>query len=355
MTLLSDADAIYLGPLPVDIVYAGPVKVWRPLPLDITGAPIQFGFEYEEGAGSSYAGFSVAASGGTPPYSYGLAAGHLPAGITLDPATGVVAGTPAFESAGAYPNIVIRAIDALGAIGKLAPFTLWIEFRDPHYANVNLLLDYNATNNSINFVDQKFNTVGSPTSNVKHVTGQSLYGTSSIYFGGYDYIRFEDDPKWDLGASPFTINFTLRPSSLVTGGQVTFLLCQFGANTPNLSWVFFFRDTGAVGFNVSTTGTDNISALSTADGAMEIGVWSRWRMDYDGADYRIYKNGAMVAKATVTHTKAPISQPLMIGANSAGNAWYYHGYMQGIRFTVGIARTASDSGYTLSNRRFPTG
>jgi hypothetical protein len=358
MTLLNDGDAIYLGTNAASAVYVGAVKAWPPVALTITGTPVLTGSEVEGGTGSSYTGFSVAASGGTPPYSYGLAAGQLPAGITLDPATGVVSGTPAFESAGLYSNIVIRAIDALGAIGKLAPFNLLIAYSDPHYADVKLLLDYDATNNNTNFVDQKFGAVGTmgTLGNIKHVTGQSLYGASSIYFNGSDRLRFADDPHWDLGASPFTIDFTLRPSSLTMGGVVTFLICQFGDNAPVFSWVFFFNNNGGVAMNVSTTGSDNLSAIATADGVLELGVWSRWRLDYDGTDYRLYKNGPMLLKAAGTHTKAAVTVPLSIGGNSgSGVNWPYQGYAQGIRLTVGSARTASDSGYTISNRRFPTG
>jgi len=43
-------------------------------------------------------------SGGTPPYTFSILAGVLPPGLTLDPATGIVSGTP--TAAGTYPFII---------------------------------------------------------------------------------------------------------------------------------------------------------------------------------------------------------------------------------------------------------
>ncbi|MCC4605685.1 putative Ig domain-containing protein [Xanthomonas campestris pv. parthenii] len=45
-------------------------------------------------AGQAYTAAITPATGGTAPYSYALSAGALPAGITLDPATGGLSGTP---------------------------------------------------------------------------------------------------------------------------------------------------------------------------------------------------------------------------------------------------------------------
>jgi hypothetical protein len=66
------------------------------LPVPVIGAP------YSQ---------ALVASGGTPPYSYLQMAGSLPAGLTLDPQTGALAGTA--TRAGAY-DFVIYAIDYEG-------------------------------------------------------------------------------------------------------------------------------------------------------------------------------------------------------------------------------------------------
>ena len=52
----------------------------------------------------------LAATGGTPAYTWSIASGALPAGLTLDPSTGILAGTP---SAGGAFNVTIGVKDAI--------------------------------------------------------------------------------------------------------------------------------------------------------------------------------------------------------------------------------------------------
>jgi len=63
---------------------------------------------------------SVTASGGTAPYAYTVSSGALPAGLTLNPATGLISGTPL---QGGLFNFTIRATDTNGCIGS-QPYTL---------------------------------------------------------------------------------------------------------------------------------------------------------------------------------------------------------------------------------------
>ena len=65
---------------------------------------------------------AVTASGGTPAYTYSVASGALPTGLTLNPATGVISGVPL--ATGLF-NFTIRATDSQGCIGA-RPYTVTI-------------------------------------------------------------------------------------------------------------------------------------------------------------------------------------------------------------------------------------
>jgi Putative Ig domain/Concanavalin A-like lectin/glucanases superfamily len=318
--------------------------------LAISGTPVTTGTEYEHGVGSTYTGFTVTASGGSAPYTYSVASGTLPAGITLNSATGAVSGTPAFESAGVYSGIVIRVTDNVGATANLASFTLTIAFKDPYYANVNLLLDYDAANNSTVFTDQKSGSTMTAVGAVKHSTTVTpLYGTSTFLFGGTDILQLGDAPGWTIGSANFTLDFTARPTS-VSGTK--FWLAHW-QTAPQLGWALYqFND--SVWLNVSTTGSNSISDLGSVAGTLAVNTWARWRVDFDGAKYRLYKNGVMIASSTTPRVIFDSNQNLAVGNSSTGGGPGIIGNCRGVRLTVGAARTASDSGYTISNRAFPT-
>jgi hypothetical protein len=65
---------------------------------------------------------AVSASGGTAPYAYTVSAGALPQGLVLNPATGVISGTPL---QGGIFNFTIQATDANGCIGA-NPYTMTV-------------------------------------------------------------------------------------------------------------------------------------------------------------------------------------------------------------------------------------
>jgi len=84
----------------VSLVIAGaPVT---PTPLAITTSSLSGGTN-----GSSYSN-SLQASGGTPPYSWSITAGSLPAGLTISP-TGLISGTPTASGTSSFTATVTDA------------------------------------------------------------------------------------------------------------------------------------------------------------------------------------------------------------------------------------------------------
>lgn len=89
-----------------------------PEPLALSGAPTgtpQVGVAFS---------FVPELTGGTPPHVFDLAAGVLPAGLTLDPATGEIAGVPTqVQAAG---GVILRVSDAGGDSASLPELDLGV-------------------------------------------------------------------------------------------------------------------------------------------------------------------------------------------------------------------------------------
>jgi hypothetical protein len=92
----------------------GPPTVRAPLSFSTTSLP--------DGTVPKPFSATVAATGGTPPYTFGLASGALPNGLLLDAKTGAVTGAPSI--AGSY-TFKLNAVDA-SAVTASREFTISI-------------------------------------------------------------------------------------------------------------------------------------------------------------------------------------------------------------------------------------
>ena len=95
------------------------VSPYPPLTLACPVASGQVGFPY--------ASF-LAASGGVPPYIYSITSGSLPAGLTLDPNSGAIQGTP--QAAGTYP-FTAQVMDSSGSTANTATSSCGIAITTP--------------------------------------------------------------------------------------------------------------------------------------------------------------------------------------------------------------------------------
>lgn len=87
--------------------------------LSIAGTPVLTGTR-----NVAYAGFQLVGTGGLLPYVFSIAAGALPAGLSLNAGTGVVSGTPTLAET--QSGITIRCTDALGSVADLPAFQIII-------------------------------------------------------------------------------------------------------------------------------------------------------------------------------------------------------------------------------------
>ncbi len=84
--------------------------------VTISGTPVLVGT-----VGVAYAGFTVTGAQGTEPYTFAVAYGALPDGVTLHATTGVVSGTP--TQAGSF-SASIEVRDKLNNQTLLDAFTI---------------------------------------------------------------------------------------------------------------------------------------------------------------------------------------------------------------------------------------
>ncbi len=148
--------------------------------------------------GAPYSAAIIPASGGTTPYVYAVTAGALPGGLTLNPSTGAITGTP--SALGTF-NFSITATDSSTGTGPYTATQAYaITVIDvPPVANaVSLSVAYNApaTNVPLNI------TGGAPTSVAEVVP--SLHGT--VIVSGTT-ITYQPDPSY-AGPDSFTYSAT---------------------------------------------------------------------------------------------------------------------------------------------------
>lgn len=300
-------------------------------PLAISGTPVLTGAQ-----GSAYAGFTVSASGGTEPYNFSVASGALPAGIALDDETGAIAGTP--TEGGIFADIVIRVTDAADATDDLDAFT--IDVSDPHFASVVLLMGFEGADGSTTFEDESnsaksVSTVGG---NAQIDTAVALFGTSSLLLDGVgDGVHFLDSPDWSFGSGDFTVECSVRWSTLPTGMQA--MVAQW---LPSLNESWEFRVNGSVNPKQIEFVTA-VSGSNAVTGAGDITLVQNTRhhlaVSRSSGTLRLFFDGALVDEVAFASALDNSSAALLIGhSNGGSDTRFLAGWMDELRITKGVGR-----------------
>ncbi|MFK7953730.1 MAG: LamG-like jellyroll fold domain-containing protein, partial [Ekhidna sp.] len=140
---------------------------------------------------------------------------------------------------------------------------------------------------------------------------RAAVSSSAVAISENNFVRV-NDPLIDI-RSEFTISFWLRPTSLVPGGPVQYLLSSKkdnnGADKEGMA--FFINTLGEINVNYYTFITNNTNSTITmafkSSIGLELNEWQMVTLTYGQGVIRLYQNGQQVA------TYNPLSQYIKNG------------------------------------------
>ena len=224
---------------------------------------------------------------------------------------------------------------------------------DPYFGNVVLLMGYEGTNGSTGapgMTDESPSAHGTATRNSTGSTistAQFKFGTSSLSTTDTSSsIYFPDSNDWYFASSPFTIEMWIYPTNITGPG---YLVAQF---QTSLSWAFFVQS-GHLDWATSTDGSAINNDINAA-GTIVLNTWHHVCIDFDVSKYRAYVNGVMGGSFTTVRALFNSTAPLVISSYSTAlNFNSFEGWIDELRITKGVARYASDAGFTVPTAAFP--
>lgn len=258
------------------------VKASAPFAVTITPPPLTITTPSPLPNGTVGLPYSVvlAASGGTPPYTWAIGAGALPGGLSLNPTTGALAGTPSSPLAGTVTFVVtdhnmVRATATLGL--TINPAALTINTQSPLPAGTVGLI-YSVV---------LLATGGTPPYNWTVSTGPlpaglglnpdgTLAGTPTTA-GNYTFIAQVSDTTGAKAIANFAVNIKppsltiTTPSPLPTGnvGSPYSATLAASGGTPPYIWAL---SSGSVPAGLTLSPSGNITGTPSANGTSNFTV-----------------------------------------------------------------------------------
>lgn len=217
---------------------------------------------------------------------------------------------------------------------------------DEYWDDVGLLLLGGGSNGSTSIVDSSSNSL-SITNNgsVTYSTTQTKFASTSMYFSGSNYlvvpnntvIQMPGDFTWEAWVYPTTTSgFFCMIATSSSYGRIMF------ANNAGLYWE---SDDGSSGNGVS------VSSGYPPTGSWTINTWQHVALTRSGSSWRFFKDGSQVGSTKTASFTPETSRNIEVGSFNGGGS-KFTGYMEGIRYTKGVARYTS--GFTAPTEIFPT-
>ena len=240
---------------------------------------------------------------------------------------------------------------------------------DPFWSNVVLLMGFEGTNGSTGapgMTDESpaAHGTGTVTFDATISTAHAKAGLSSLALttagsNGKSVVQWPTSTDWNLGSSPFTIEFFYAGLGLRgSGAQIIF-------QGPNGNYQFYYG--GLVLTFTATDGSSTVTLSEPVNIPDSSADWFYICVDFDGSKYRLYNNfsgssgnppplatASMVSSSTSVITIATSATPIQFGSASATifvntcDCW-----IDEFRFTKGVARYATNGSFPVPTAPFP--
>ncbi len=224
---------------------------------------------------------------------------------------------------------------------------------DLFFSSTKLLLGFDGTPGDNTVVDESaaaHSTVFGFGNATKSATAK--FGSASFVFDGSgDKIEFPDSSDWNFGSGDFTIEAWIRFTSL-TGFQT---ICSQWESISLHSWLFDWSpNVLRLGLATASSGADTFVQKSWTP---TTGTFYHVVAERSGNTIRLYVDGGMLGTSgSFSGTLFNSSTSMTIGSLSTSGLSTtngFKGFIDELRITKGIARYASDSGYTVPTAAFP--
>ncbi|MFN7562980.1 MAG: putative Ig domain-containing protein, partial [Prosthecobacter sp.] len=347
---------------------------FRPCPA-FTIAPVAF-------TNTQYAAFSqtLVTTGGVAPYTYSITSGTLPGGLTLSTA-GVISGTTTTAAIPGTYSFTVRAADSLGCAAtqamtmnvicppiSITPTTLSSATKFSTYSQGLTATTTGATGISYSWSAAPVAPSGLAAWWPAEGSALSIGGTSNgtldlgatTTASGAAGRAFSFDGVDDQVTVPD--NVALRPTQITIEAWVnpTYTMNAFGgvvSKTSTGSW--------NNGYGLGQLGNDttfgfwiNNYATNRATTTLTTGVWQHVVATYDGANIRLYVNGAQRSSFAYTAAISHSTVPLEIG-NAVGGNFPWKGGIDEVqiynRALSAAEVTARYTAWTTGNDGMPQG
>jgi uncharacterized protein (TIGR03437 family) len=234
-------------------VWVTPSLKVEPIPADVLANTFTFTATGTVGVAWGSVNSSVVASQGTGPYHYAVTSGLLPAGLSLDPNSGLISGTPLANTAGTY-TVTVTATDS-AAIPLKGTSTFVLTIAGGLYMTNSV--PYNSlvfgTAHSVSTITASsgvapytYSITSAPAPSNVTLTSGVLATTATTPAGSYAITIGGSDANALTGSDSFSFNVALNVSH-------TALAVIANAGSGALTTVSATGNTGTLGFALDAT------------------------------------------------------------------------------------------------------